>query len=258
MDDQPKPNPEFTHSSTCESESSSHASGMFSDSQQFTVTGGTFSNVTNHNYTATPGLSSDFRMIPMGDIDLRRVIRVGEPTGVAYSQQSRACIRWMHSAKARIDRRTKRVTVALYQGNDAEEEWRQDIAKHMSLRQVLSTFSLPICFLTHATSHPNIVQICCVASSNGIHATVFNDDLIPLRDFLDGYRNSPVLTVYIYACCNSDFSAAYRYMTSEFQWTFRNVRIGYGARLVGFAQSLSRGLMNCGSHLRNLNCLDCP
>ncbi|KAJ6462921.1 hypothetical protein C8R45DRAFT_911857 [Mycena sanguinolenta] len=46
---------------------------------------------------------------------------------------------------------------------------------------------------------------------------LFNDDLIPLEDFLDPYRDSPFSMVYIYACCNSDFSAADRYMYSEFQ-----------------------------------------
>ncbi|KAF7377088.1 hypothetical protein MSAN_00127400 [Mycena sanguinolenta] len=66
MDDQPNSTPEFTHSSTCDPDSPSDASGMFSHSQQFTVTGGTFASITN-NYTAAPGLPSDFRMIPIGD-----------------------------------------------------------------------------------------------------------------------------------------------------------------------------------------------
>ncbi|KAJ6462886.1 hypothetical protein C8R45DRAFT_524257, partial [Mycena sanguinolenta] len=145
-------------------------------------------------------------MIPMGDIDLRRQIRVNEYTGVAYSYPQRACVRRMHSAKARIDGQKSRVTVAMYQGDDAEEEWRQDIAKHMSLR------------------HPNIVQICGAASSNGIHATLFNDDLIPLREVLDRHRASRVFTVYIYACCNQDFSEAYHYIYSAFQ---RGLSPGY-------------------------------
>ncbi|KAF7377044.1 hypothetical protein MSAN_00122500 [Mycena sanguinolenta] len=165
MDDHSQSEPEYTHSSTSDAGASLHASGMFSHSQKFTVTGGTFTNVTNKNYAVAPSLPSDFRMIPMGDIDLRHEIRVDKHTGVA------------------IDRRTKRVTVALYQGNDAEEEWRQDIDKYMHLR------------------HPNIVQICGAASSNGIHATLFNDDLIPVQEVLDRYRDSPCSSAYIYACC---------------------------------------------------------
>ncbi|KAJ6462838.1 hypothetical protein C8R45DRAFT_1107910 [Mycena sanguinolenta] len=117
MDDQPRPEPEFTHSTTREPES---ASGMFSDSRQFSVTGGTFTNITK-NYAA-PSLPADFRMIPMGDIDLRREIRVNERMGcVAYSERQRACVRRMHSAKAIIAGRKSRVTVALYQGDGAEE-----------------------------------------------------------------------------------------------------------------------------------------
>ncbi|KAF7377051.1 hypothetical protein MSAN_00123200 [Mycena sanguinolenta] len=215
MNDHSQPEPEFTHSSTCDVESPSHASGMFSNSQHFTVTGGTFTNITK-NYAAAPSLPPDLRMIPLGDIDLQQQIRVDNYTGVAYFQRQRACVRRVHSAKAIIAGRKSKVTVAIYQGNDAEQEWRDDVAKHMSLR------------------HPNIVQICGAASSNGLHATLFNDDLIPLRAFLDGFHNSPVLTVYIYACCNSDFSvrnstlsseslilcqAAYRYIISEFQQT---------------------------------------
>ncbi|KAF7330664.1 hypothetical protein MSAN_02451700 [Mycena sanguinolenta] len=209
-------NPEVTHSSLCNSESPSPASRMFSHSQHFTVTGGTFINVTNH-YVASPSLPSDFRMIPMGDIDLRHQIRVDEIqvdkcTGVVTAQpRERVCIRRVHSAKARIDGRKSRVTVAIYQGNDAEEKWRNDIAKYMSLRQVSWTISLLVDLLTHATRHPNIIQICAAASSNGIHATLFNDDLIPLEEVLHRHRDSPVLTVYIYACCE-----VHNYIASEF------------------------------------------
>ncbi|KAF7377019.1 hypothetical protein MSAN_00119900 [Mycena sanguinolenta] len=134
MDEQPNPNAEYTHSSTSEAESPSPASAMFSHSQQFTVMGGTFSNITNH-YAASPSLPPDLRIIPLGDMDLRHQIRVDERTGVAYSQRQRGCVRQVHFAKVRIDGRKSRVTVAMYQGDGAEEEWRQDIAKHMALRQ---------------------------------------------------------------------------------------------------------------------------
>ncbi|KAF7377047.1 hypothetical protein MSAN_00122800 [Mycena sanguinolenta] len=105
----------------------------------------------------------------------------------------------MHSAKARIDGRKSRVTVAIYQGNDAEEKWRQDIAKYI---------------------HPNIIQICGIASSTGIHAALFNDDLIPLQGILDHYRESHFMTVYIYACFNRDFREVFNYLYSAFQRAF--------------------------------------
>ncbi|KAJ6462861.1 hypothetical protein C8R45DRAFT_1177636, partial [Mycena sanguinolenta] len=117
----------------------------------------------------------------------------------------------MHSAKARIDGQKSWVTVAMYQGDGAEE----DIAKYMSLR------------------HPNIVQICGAASSNGVHATLFNDDLIPLQEVLDRHRGSHFSMVYVYACCvcnllvsdltchkNQDFAEAFNYLLSAFQREF--------------------------------------
>ncbi|KAF7377107.1 hypothetical protein MSAN_00129700 [Mycena sanguinolenta] len=199
MDYQPSPDAESIHSTTCDPESPSHASGMFSHSAQFTVTGGTFTNIMK-SYAAAPSLPSDFRMIPMGDIDLCHRIQVDECTGAVNSQpHERACVRRVHSAKARIDGRTKRVTVAIYQGNTAEEEWRQDIAQYMRLR------------------HPNIVQICGAASSNGIHATLFNDDLILLEEVLDRYKNSHFSTIYIYAHCSQDFREVHNYIYSAFQ-----------------------------------------
>ncbi|KAF7377091.1 hypothetical protein MSAN_00127700 [Mycena sanguinolenta] len=193
------PNPDSTYPTTSNLEFPSHASGMFSHSHHFTVTGKTFTNITN-NYVAALSLPPDFRMIPLGDIDLRHEIGVGRCTSVVnYQPHKRACVRRFHSATARIDGRRTRVTAAIYQGNGAEEEWRREIAIYMSMR------------------HPNILQLCSAASASGIHAMLFNDDLIPLRHFLDGFRNSPVLTVYIYACCNSDFSTVHDYIYSAFQ-----------------------------------------
>ncbi|KAJ6452403.1 hypothetical protein C8R45DRAFT_1083360 [Mycena sanguinolenta] len=197
MDDLWRSDPEFTHSTTCDPEPPSSGSGMFSHSQKFTVTGKNFTHITN-NYPA-PNVPSNLRMIPLGDIDLRHEIRVDPGTGISNSKRGQACVRRMHSAKARIDGRKSRVTVAMYQGNGAEEEWRQDIAKYMSMR------------------HPNIIQISGAATSGGIHATLFTDDLIPLRHFLDHYLNSHFSTVYIHACGNEDFTAAHNYVDSEFQ-----------------------------------------
>ncbi|KAF7340613.1 hypothetical protein MSAN_02133000 [Mycena sanguinolenta] len=200
MDGQPHSAPKLAHSSISGAESPSPASGMFSNSQQFTVKGQTFINITNNNHPAAPSLPADLRMIPLGDIDLRHQLRMDEYTGVVESQPcEQAYVRRVHSAKAIVASRKSSVTVAIYQGNDAEERWRQDISKYMSMR------------------HPNIVQICGAASSNGMYAAILNDDLIPLRHFLDRYRESHFSTVYIYACCNKDFSEVNNYLKSEFQ-----------------------------------------
>ncbi|KAF7377053.1 hypothetical protein MSAN_00123400 [Mycena sanguinolenta] len=136
-------------------------------------------------------------MIPMGDIDLQHEIQVDNSTGVLNYHRQRAHVRRLYSAK--VEGRKSTLMVAMYQGHGAKEKWRQDIAKYMSMR------------------HPSIVQICGAASSNGIHATLFNDDLIPLEEVLDCYRDFPVWTVYIYAFCNRDFSEVNNYLNSEFQ-----------------------------------------
>ncbi|KAF7377013.1 hypothetical protein MSAN_00119300 [Mycena sanguinolenta] len=191
MDDHSQPEPGFTHSSRCNVESPSNASGMFIRSAKFSVTGGTFSNFTNDNYTTTPSLASDFRMISMADIDLRHPIRVDERTGVACSRpRERTRVRRLYSAK--VGGREPTLTVAMYQGDGAEQEWRSDLAKYMSMRQVFS-FDLEISF-NSGTSHPNIVQIWGAASSNGMHATLFNDDLIPVQQIVDRHRDSPCST----------------------------------------------------------------
>ncbi|KAJ7227994.1 hypothetical protein B0H12DRAFT_235214 [Mycena haematopus] len=128
-------------------------------------------------------------MIPIGDIDLRHKIRLNDKTGVVDYGRVRACIRGIYSA--RVEGRKSTLTVAIYQGDGAEE---QDIA-----------------------NHPNIIQIAGAATSGGIHATLFNDDLIPLKQFVDHYQDSHFLMVYIYAYCYEDFSEVVDYINSAFQ-----------------------------------------
>ncbi|KAF7337117.1 hypothetical protein MVEN_02149300 [Mycena venus] len=92
---------------------------------------------TNVTFTTVPAEPSDFRRIPLGDIDLRHEIQLYKPSGVVYRQSGRRSI---HSAK--IDHRS--VTVALYHGDGAEEEWRDDIMNYMSFRRV-NPFHVPSC-----------------------------------------------------------------------------------------------------------------
>ncbi|KAF7340651.1 hypothetical protein MSAN_02137100 [Mycena sanguinolenta] len=54
-------------------------------------------------------------------------------------------------------------------------------------------------------------------SSNGIRATLFNDDLILARHLMDRYRGSHFTTVYIYAHLYQDYSTAVDYIVSEFR-----------------------------------------
>ncbi|KAJ7627348.1 hypothetical protein FB45DRAFT_835558 [Roridomyces roridus] len=78
------------------------------------------------------------------------------------------------------------MTVALYLGQDAEEQWRREISKYSHLR------------------HPNLMQVYATASSNGIWATVFHDEMIPLDNFLQTYgRHSPLWAMYVLFCSNT-------------------------------------------------------
>jgi hypothetical protein len=93
-------------------------------------------------------------MIPLADIDLRHEIPVKEYTDFV-NHQRRARVQRIYSAK--VEGRESIVTVAMYQGNGAEEvcsvlflemvserfleEWRQDIKKYMSFRPV--PYSVP-------------------------------------------------------------------------------------------------------------------
>jgi hypothetical protein len=58
-------------------------------------------------------------MIPMGEIDLQHEIRVGNESGFVYHQRQSGHVRRMYSAK--VEGRESSRTVAIYQGDRAEE-----------------------------------------------------------------------------------------------------------------------------------------
>ncbi|KAJ7033916.1 hypothetical protein C8F04DRAFT_605264 [Mycena alexandri] len=151
--------------------------GMFAGSQNFVIAGGTFTNLTN-NYVAAPVVPPDFRMIPIGDIDLQHELVVNEISGVVDRRLQRNSVRRVYSAA--IEGRNSNVTVAVYQGDGAEEDWRRDTEVYMSVR------------------HPSIIQIWAGASYGNIHATVFHGDLVPVKAFLA--PQSTIITVYSILC----------------------------------------------------------
>ncbi|KAJ7619802.1 hypothetical protein DFH06DRAFT_72825 [Mycena polygramma] len=169
-------------------------SEMFSGAHNFTIAGqAVFNNITK-NY-AVASVPSDYRMIPLGDIDLQREICLDNKTSVVSRRRPGFPGRRVYSAKFK----GQNVTVAIYQGPGTEEKWRQYMRKYTSLR------------------HPNIIQIYRAASLGGIHATVFHDGLIPFAHCTDLYKDFPCLTVYIYGCCNEQFMAANNYLYSIFR-----------------------------------------
>ncbi|KAJ6474909.1 hypothetical protein C8R45DRAFT_383382 [Mycena sanguinolenta] len=159
------------HVPALSTESTSYTGAFFPNSRCFVVKGGTF--VNNNTSEATP---SDFLRLPLGSIDLRNEIRLDRLVGVVSDQRS---VRRTHAA--RIAGHHEPMTVALYQGDNAETEYRQDISRHSGLR------------------HPHILQIYATANSFGIHAAIFHDDLIPYEQFLESFRHSAILKAYIIA-----------------------------------------------------------
>ncbi|KAJ6462952.1 hypothetical protein C8R45DRAFT_524962 [Mycena sanguinolenta] len=160
-------------------------------------------NFVRNNYSGAPTVRSGFRTIPLGDIDLQREIQLNR----------RSRLPRLHSAKIHAEQ--SNVTVALYQGDDAEDKWRRDIKKYMAIR------------------HPNIVQLYGTASFGNIHAAIFHDDLIPLQHFKDRYKQSHFSTVYIHA-----------YIRIEFQVC--NISLGGSGPSLGARQSIILRLVKIG------------
>ncbi|KAF7342605.1 hypothetical protein MSAN_02017200 [Mycena sanguinolenta] len=151
-------------------ESASYAGAFFPNSCHLVVEGGTF---TSHNTIAS--LPADYLRLLLGSIDLRKEICFDAAAGVvSRNDERRGKVRRTYSA--RVGCRSTPMTVVLYQGDDAEKEWRKSVSVHSSLR------------------HPNIVQLYATASSSGIHAAIYHDG-----------------AVYICAYVFSDRSEALRY-----------------------------------------------
>ncbi|KAJ7231510.1 hypothetical protein C8J57DRAFT_1533586 [Mycena rebaudengoi] len=175
MDDEAHPEPDLHHGTTDEGEPEENESpgAVFSHSQHFVVTGGNFTTITNINRPALT-VPPDFRRLPMGDLDLRAEIYLDEGNSVVYRRGKQASARRIYSA--RIPGVDSKMTVAVYQGSNAEEEWREHIQRHSWLR------------------HPNFVQIYGTAGSSGIHAAVFHDDLVPATKLFEKHHESHFAT----------------------------------------------------------------
>ncbi|KAF8186097.1 hypothetical protein K438DRAFT_1973468 [Mycena galopus ATCC 62051] len=179
MDDDIHADAEPAQEYTTVEHSAAESPVAFFPAKQFTIFGGVFASKVTNNYRQTSGLPSDFRRIPLGDIDLRREIRQDFTFARLDRRSERKCVRRVYSAK--IEGRPSDMMVAIYQGTDSEEEWRQHISKVSSFRD------------------PYILQLYGVATSPGIHAAVYHGDLIPFQHFLDRYRNSHFLTLDLWA-----------------------------------------------------------
>ncbi|KAJ7640009.1 hypothetical protein DFH06DRAFT_1216333 [Mycena polygramma] len=170
---------------------------FFPRSQNFVVSGGTFTSITNNCPRAAAG-TSDFRIIPLGDVDLRRQLSV-EGTHYLTPRRWKNSVRRVYSAK--VVGQEAAVSVAVYEGKAAKQHWQDDISQQLWIR------------------HPNFVQIYgTVESHAGVYATIFYDELIPLNHFVGHYRlQSQARTVYAYACCYKDFEECRQYFAATFE-----------------------------------------
>ncbi|KAF7353235.1 hypothetical protein MSAN_01511300 [Mycena sanguinolenta] len=104
--------------------------------------------------------ASGIQTIRLEDINLMRTIRRDPHLDVVGRQSRGVGVRRVYHAEIRRDPGT--VTVVMYQGDGAEDEWRQDVAKYESIR------------------HPNIMQIYGLVSTKNLYAMVFHDGTFSL------------------------------------------------------------------------------
>ncbi|KAJ6464549.1 hypothetical protein C8R45DRAFT_501747 [Mycena sanguinolenta] len=107
--------------------------------------GGSGHGPTLNFYNSSKESLSPFRTILLGDLDLVKCL--DGQSGVGRRRNQRAGVRRMYSANLVVRESERKVTVAIYQGNGAEEEWRRDYAAYESIR------------------HPNILQLYGVVNS---------------------------------------------------------------------------------------------
>ncbi|KAF7353338.1 Kinase-like protein [Mycena sanguinolenta] len=105
---------------------------------------------------------SEFRTIRLGDIKLRKEISrkydygvVNFESGLNQCAVVRRVVRRLYSGEIHGD--PAPVSVAIYEGDRAEERWRQDVARYAAIR------------------HPNILQLYGLVNTQTLRAMVFHD-----------------------------------------------------------------------------------
>ncbi|KAF7353278.1 Transposon Tf2-12 polyprotein [Mycena sanguinolenta] len=130
---------------------------------------------------------SAFRTIRLGDLNLVKEFKemCSSPRwSVVGRQTPQATVRRVYKAKLE-GRESGHMTVAVYEGDGAEETWNEHLANYELIR------------------HPNVMQLYGLVRTKGLHAMVFHDELIPYDQFLRRFKHSSVLTTYIIAYCQT-------------------------------------------------------
>ncbi|KAJ7723923.1 hypothetical protein B0H16DRAFT_331112 [Mycena metata] len=183
-------------------ESRRSVSDFFPHAQNFVISGGEFTSNVTHTHSKKAVVSSDFRTIPMGDLDLLQEIQSDRSRPTTREHERGTVTRLLiaplskRTYSARINGRKSDMTVAVYQGQNAEEEWRRDVSKYSNVR------------------HPKFLQVYGVSGSSSLYATVFHDDLIPLQEIYSLCRRSILATAYLDAYFGLELSDAEGYIHS--------------------------------------------
>ncbi|KAK6996463.1 hypothetical protein R3P38DRAFT_1962243 [Favolaschia claudopus] len=156
-------------------------------------------NFSSHVVGADSVVDPELREFRLCDINLQHEIYMDDSqSDPFYSTRKRRGVRVVRRFhQAEVERR-RGTTVVTYEGRNAEEEWRRDMAQYMEFR------------------HSSFVQLYGTVHSRSIYAIIFYDDLIPFKEFLNLYRDHPMLPCYIHAYVSHEFEAAQDYLNLTF------------------------------------------
>ncbi|KAJ7279755.1 hypothetical protein C8J57DRAFT_1502395 [Mycena rebaudengoi] len=210
---------------------SRYGGAFFPKAKHFVITNGRFKSVTNNvvyrappnDHTGSQGTLDcmtnltwwiDFRVTPPRDLILLRTIGIEDGSGTVPRKRQGGSVRRMYSAH--IQGSQTIMTAAVYEGDGAEEKWRDEISQYSKLR------------------HPNLFQLYGIVNS-AVHAAIFYDgehlslslcqatdpspvmllELVPCKYLLQMYRNLHFSTVFFWACMDQEFRDVYQYIASS-------------------------------------------
>ncbi|KAK7046202.1 hypothetical protein R3P38DRAFT_67678 [Favolaschia claudopus] len=138
----------------------------------------------------------NFRRIPLGDLFLQRQLYVDGPKAdQVHFGRKRCSVRIVRSAKIG----SCEFTVATYQGDNAEREWKEEVDRCMDIR------------------HESILQLYGTVRCRNTWVAVFHGaDLIRFDDFSLDYCHSPILECYVYVYAHHDRNEVDFYLDSNF------------------------------------------
>ncbi|KAK7022578.1 kinase-like protein [Favolaschia claudopus] len=168
---------------------SDNSRAFFPNSRHFVISGGNFTNIINSDLPEPP----NFRNIAAGDLVLKEAI-LEDNGSVTLHRKKRVSRRRVYSAG--IYGNTSKMTVAVYDGMDAEKNWRDAIASYSCLR------------------HPNVVQLFGTTQARNYYTAIFHDDLISARKLLLEKSESGLWTVYFRNFLCDGFRDAASYISS--------------------------------------------